>query len=83
MVHLALLTSVPLKGNYIEFENIVGEPLREAERLGVPTPTLRVVYGLLKGIQWKVREAKGLVTVPTKSEGLKYGGANRKRIVTA
>lgn len=61
----------------------MGEPLREAEKLGVPTPTLRVVYGLLKGIQWSVREAKGLVTVPVNGDGLKYGGANRKRIVTA
>ena len=61
----------------------MGEPLREAERLGVPTPTLRVVYGLLKGLQWKVREAKGLVQVPLKSDGLKYGGTNRPRIVTA
>ncbi|KAM7210496.1 Ketopantoate reductase PanE/ApbA domain containing protein [Rhypophila decipiens] len=70
------------RGNYIEFENIVGEPLREAERLGVPTPTLRVVYGMLKGIQWKVREANGLVKVPTSPEGLKYGGTNIKRNVT-
>ncbi|KAK3312823.1 hypothetical protein B0H66DRAFT_568958 [Apodospora peruviana] len=71
------------KGNYIEFENIVGEPLREAERLGVPTPTLRVVYGLLKGIQWRVREAKGLVKVPLKSDpGLKYGGGKGPRTVT-
>jgi 2-dehydropantoate 2-reductase len=62
------------KGNYLESENIVGEPLREAERLGVPTPTLKVVYGLLKGIQWKTMEAKGLVEVPRKSHaGLKYG----------
>ncbi|KAK4215601.1 putative 2-dehydropantoate 2-reductase [Rhypophila decipiens] len=70
------------RGNYIEFENIVGEPLREAERLGVPAPTLRVVYGMLRGIQWKVREAKGLVKVPTSPGGLKYGGANVKRNVT-
>ncbi|EME86336.1 uncharacterized protein MYCFIDRAFT_65525 [Pseudocercospora fijiensis CIRAD86] len=49
-----------LKGNYIEMENIVGEPVREAERLGVPAPTLRTIYGFLKGIQLKTKEAKGL-----------------------
>lgn len=52
------------QGNYTEFENIVGEPLREAQRLGVPTPTLQVIYALMQTIQWKTKEAKGLVTVP-------------------
>ncbi|KAI3393737.1 hypothetical protein diail_3783 [Diaporthe ilicicola] len=67
------------KGNFIEFENIVGEPLREAQELGVPTPTLRAVYGLLKGLQFQTKEAKGLVTVPEKtSPELKYGDKNEK-----
>lgn len=62
------------KGNLIEFENIIGEPLREAERLGVPTPTLKVLYGLLKGLQFQVKEARGLVEVPVKStESMRYG----------
>lgn len=62
------------KGNLIEFENIIGEPLREAERVGVPTPTLKVLYGLLKGLQFQVKEARGLVKVPLKStEDQKYG----------
>lgn len=62
------------KGNLIEYENIIGEPLREAERLGVATPTLQVLYGLLKGLQFQVKEAKGLVEVPVKStEEQKYG----------
>ena len=43
----------------MELETIVGEPLREAQRLGVPVPTLRTIYGLLKGLQVKVKEAKG------------------------
>ncbi|KIX07434.1 uncharacterized protein Z518_02087 [Rhinocladiella mackenziei CBS 650.93] len=60
------------KGNYIEFENIVGEPIREAEKLGVPTPTLKIIYGFLKGLQWKTMEAKGLV-VPKWSENSLYG----------
>lgn len=67
------------KGNFIEFENIIGEPLREAERLGVPTPTLKVVYALLKGLQFKTKEARGLVEVPTKSTpDIKYGDKNQK-----
>jgi ketopantoate reductase len=59
------------KGNYIEFENIVGEPLREANRLGVPAPTLFVVYGILKGLQAKVMEERGLIE-PKFSETSKY-----------
>ena len=48
------------KGNFIEVENIVGEPLREGEAKGVSMPTLRTVYGALKGLQLKVKESKGL-----------------------
>lgn len=48
------------KGNLIELENIVGEPLREGESKGVPMPTLRTIYGLLKGLQLKVKESKGM-----------------------
>lgn len=52
------------QGNFIEFENIVGEPLREAQKLGVSTPTLTIIYGMLKALQWKIREQKGMITVP-------------------
>lgn len=52
------------QGNYIEFENILGEPIREAEKLGVPTPTLKILYGMCVALQWKTKEAKGLVTLP-------------------
>ncbi|EMC98742.1 hypothetical protein BAUCODRAFT_103193 [Baudoinia panamericana UAMH 10762] len=54
------------KGNFIEYENILGEPLREGEKLGVPMPTLRVLYHLCAAIQWKNKEVKGFVTVPPK-----------------
>lgn len=65
------------KGNFVEFENIVGEPLREAEALGVPAPTLKVLYSLLKGLQYQVKEAKGLLEIPKKSTPeLKYGDKN-------
>ncbi len=48
----------------MEFENIVGEPLRESERLGVPAPKLRMVYGLLRILQTNIKEAQGLVSFP-------------------
>ncbi|KAL4878164.1 ketopantoate reductase PanE/ApbA-domain-containing protein [Aspergillus karnatakaensis] len=48
------------KGNLMEIENILGEPLREAEALGVPAPTLRIVYGIMKGLQVRVKEKRGL-----------------------
>jgi ketopantoate reductase len=50
----------------------VGEPMREAEKLGVSTPVLKIIYGILKGLQWKTMEAKGLV-VPKWHEGSLYG----------
>jgi hypothetical protein len=42
--------------------------MREAERLHVPVPGLKVVYGMLKTLQWKTKEAKGLVTLPLKED---------------
>ncbi|RJE19731.1 hypothetical protein PHISCL_07923 [Aspergillus sclerotialis] len=48
------------KGNLMEVENLVGEPLREAEKLNVPAPTLRIIYCIMKGLQLKVKESKGL-----------------------
>lgn len=44
----------------MEMESIVGEPVREAERLGVAVPTLKTIYSLLKGLQIKTKEQKGL-----------------------
>lgn len=37
--------------------------MREAQKLGIPCPTLTAVYGMLKGIQTKLKEAKGLVEI--------------------
>lgn len=54
------------QGNYIEFENLVGEPLREAQRVGLDTPILKTIYELCRMIQWRMKEAKGLVRVPPK-----------------
>ncbi|KAM5341718.1 hypothetical protein ACJ41O_014749 [Fusarium nematophilum] len=41
----------------------LAEPLREGEKLGVPTPTLWVVYGAMKGLQLQIKEAKCLCRV--------------------
>lgn len=54
------------KGGLIEFETIVGEPLREGERAGVGMPTVRVLYELCRAVQWRTMEEKGLVKVPEK-----------------
>ncbi|KAF2087297.1 2-dehydropantoate 2-reductase family protein [Saccharata proteae CBS 121410] len=54
------------KGNFIEVENILGEPLREGTALGVPMPTLKVLYGICKAIQWRTKESRGLVEIPAK-----------------
>ncbi|OQE22317.1 hypothetical protein PENSTE_c010G01868 [Penicillium steckii] len=48
------------KRNLMEIENLIGERLREAEKLNVPTPTLKVVYGIMKGLQLGIKEEKGL-----------------------
>ncbi|KAF8862387.1 putative 2-dehydropantoate 2-reductase family protein [Acephala macrosclerotiorum] len=52
------------KGNLTEFENIVGEPLREAEKLGVPAPFLKVAYEILRVLQQKRKESLGLISLP-------------------
>ncbi|EME47178.1 hypothetical protein DOTSEDRAFT_20977 [Dothistroma septosporum NZE10] len=60
-----------LKGNYIEMENIVGEPLREAEKVGVHAPVLKIIYGFLRAIQLKTKEKEG-VWQPEWEEGNPY-----------
>ncbi|KAF2140706.1 uncharacterized protein K452DRAFT_351902 [Aplosporella prunicola CBS 121167] len=59
------------KGNFIEVENILGEPLREGTALGVPMPTLTVLYGICKTIQWRTKEQRGLVQIPPKDNFVK------------
>jgi ketopantoate reductase len=48
------------KGNFIEIENIVHQPLLEGTSRGVPMPTLKTVYYILKGFQRKTMEKRGL-----------------------
>ncbi|KAH9869681.1 hypothetical protein IAQ61_006893 [Plenodomus lingam] len=52
------------KGNLIEFENLLGEPLRAGKERGVPMPMLEALYQLAKAIQWRIKETKGLVQIP-------------------
>ncbi|KAI1379746.1 2-dehydropantoate 2-reductase family [Hypoxylon crocopeplum] len=51
------------KGNLTEYESILGEPIKVAEQFGVAVPTLKVLYGLMRAIQWRAKEKKGLVNL--------------------
>jgi len=65
------LLTISGKGNFMEVEVIVGEPVREGKRLGVPMPKLEALYGLLKAKQLQVMERKGLWEAKF-GEGAKY-----------
>jgi ketopantoate reductase len=61
-----MLTCV--QGNYIEFENLLGEPLRAGKKAGVAMPTLEVLYQIAKTLQWRTKDGRGLVDIPPKRE---------------
>lgn len=63
-----------VKGQFMEYENIAGEPIREAQRLGVACPTLSTVYHLLRALQVTTKEKRGLVT-PGIEDVKKYRGS--------
>lgn len=52
------------KGNYIEVEVICGNAVRVAQRNKVDAPILKIIYELLKVVQCKTKETKGMITVP-------------------
>ncbi|ANB11246.1 hypothetical protein AWJ20_4049 [Sugiyamaella lignohabitans] len=52
------------KGNPIEVEAILGNPLRTAKELNIKTPVLTVVYNLLRALQFRLMESRGYITVP-------------------
>ncbi|KAJ5197481.1 hypothetical protein N7449_007960 [Penicillium cf. viridicatum] len=60
-------------GNLVEFETLVGEPLREGLSGGVSMPTLTVLYHTLKVMKWRLKEQRGIIDVPAKGEYLKNG----------
>ncbi|KAJ5602511.1 hypothetical protein N7537_005467 [Penicillium hordei] len=61
------------KGNLVEFETLVGEPLREGLSCGVSMPTLTVLYRPLKAMQWRLKKQRGIIDVPAKGEYLNDG----------
>ncbi|GAV53495.1 hypothetical protein ZYGR_0AI07790 [Zygosaccharomyces rouxii] len=52
------------KQNFMEIEVICGNPLRIARENGVEVPNLSLTYALLRVVQSKLKEEKGLITVP-------------------
>ncbi|KAF2267460.1 2-dehydropantoate 2-reductase [Lojkania enalia] len=58
------------KGNFIEYENLLGEPLREGKAVGVAMPTLQVLYNIAKAIQWRTKEERGLIKIPPKKNAM-------------
>ncbi|KAI9373281.1 ketopantoate reductase PanE/ApbA-domain-containing protein [Aspergillus egyptiacus] len=54
-------------GNLTEFENLLGEPLREGTSRGVEMPTATFLYHTLKAMQWRFKEQKGMITIPPKT----------------
>lgn len=52
------------KGNFLELEVIVGNAIRIANRNGIEAPFLTMSYELLKVIQKRTKEAKGLIKLP-------------------
>jgi 2-dehydropantoate 2-reductase len=54
------------KGNPMELEAILGNPIRIAKSLGVQVPLLSLIYHLLRGVQFRLLEARGAVSVPDK-----------------
>lgn len=52
------------KGNNIEVEVIVGNPIRIAQRNRVPTPILTVAYAMLQVVQKRISEERGRIVLP-------------------
>ncbi|AWU75672.1 uncharacterized protein C5L36_0B09130 [Pichia kudriavzevii] len=52
------------KGNPIEVETILGNLIKVADSLQVPIPTLKMLYSLLHAVQFRLKEGRGIVSVP-------------------
>ncbi|CCE64983.1 hypothetical protein TPHA_0J01620 [Tetrapisispora phaffii CBS 4417] len=59
------------KGQLMELEVILGNPIRIANKNNVSTPTLSMLYGLLTLVQSKLKEQKGLLKFDEKTLSLK------------
>lgn len=51
------------KGQLLELEPILGNPLAIAKENGVPTPVLTTIYHLLKMKQFGIKEERGLIKI--------------------
>jgi len=45
-----------VQGNFIEYEYLVGEPLREGTRLGIPMPVTSVLYAQCVALQYRLAQ---------------------------
>lgn len=63
MFYLPLMCVDRRKNQLIEMEVILGNPLKVAKKNGVATPILSTCYQLLKLVQFKTMEARGMVTI--------------------
>ncbi|KAG7861161.1 hypothetical protein KL919_001895 [Ogataea angusta] len=54
------------KGNYTEYQVILGNALDVAKENGIAAPVLTVLYNLLHVIQWRTMEEKHRFTLPEK-----------------
>lgn len=52
------------KGQLMELDGILGNPLRYAKKNNVDAPVLKTIYTLLRGVQFRIMESKGLVKLP-------------------
>ncbi|ODQ66008.1 ketopantoate reductase [Nadsonia fulvescens var. elongata DSM 6958] len=53
-----------------ELEAILGNTIKAAQSKGISCPTLSLLYTLLKGVLWRVKETQGMVQAP--EEGVKW-----------
>ncbi|PLB53544.1 2-dehydropantoate 2-reductase [Aspergillus steynii IBT 23096] len=51
------------KGNLIEHENLLGEVVREADAIGIQTPTLTMLYNLCCAVQLRTKQSRGLISI--------------------
>ncbi|KAF1986100.1 putative 2-dehydropantoate 2-reductase family protein [Aulographum hederae CBS 113979] len=61
------------KGNFIEVENLLGEPLREGRARGVEMGTVGWLYEVCGALQWRERDRRGMVERPERREYASVG----------
>lgn len=56
------------KKNFIEYEVIVGNPMRIAMESNLQASNLKMIYSLLSVVQKSLMETKGMITLPKKGQ---------------